>query len=92
MIRQARRPLSPSEILAQAYVHAVVPAHLFGKTQEKTLQARLSEDISRLRERSLFFRTNRARFFLREFLGEPTIPTVFQTEYLARPRRKDLKN
>lgn len=92
IIRRAKRPLNPREILAQAYIEAVVPKHLRGKTQEKTLQARLSEDISRLRERSPFFRTNRARFFLREFLTDPSIPTAFKTEFFARPRRKDLRN
>jgi hypothetical protein len=92
IIRSARRPLSPREILAQAYIKEAVPEHLRGKTQEKTLQARLSEDISRLREQSIFFRTNRARFFLRDFLCEPDIPTAFKTEFLARPRRKDLRN
>lgn len=92
ILRQARRPLSPREILAHAYVEGVVPSHLHGKTQEKTLQARLSEDISRLREESQFFRTNRARFFLREFLSDRDIPPVYKTEFLARPRRKDLRN
>lgn len=92
ILRNARQPMSPREILAQAYVQHKVPQHLRGKTQEKTLQARLSEDISRLRERSLFFRTNRARFFLREFLTAPSIPSAFKNEYLARPRRKDLRN
>jgi len=92
IIMNARRPLSPREILAQAYIEAAVPPHLRGKAQEKTLQARLSEDISRLREQSLFFRTNRARFFLRDFITDPDIPTVFKTEFLARPRRKDLRN
>ncbi len=84
--------MSAREILAQAYVHHAVPSHLHGKTQEKTLQARLSEDISRLRESSLFFRTNRAEFFLREFIGASNIPSAYQTEFFARPRRKDLKN
>ena len=92
IIRHAKRPLSPREILAQAYIETAVPAHLHGRTQEKTLQARLSEDISRLREKSLFFRTNRARFFLREFLTDAEIPVVFKTEFFARPRRKDLRN
>lgn len=65
--------------------------HLHGLTQEKTLQARLSEDIMRLRENSLFFRTQRARFFLREFVDNPKIPDAFKTEFFARPRRKDLR-
>lgn len=92
VLRRRQQPLNPREILADAYVNDAVPGHLYGKTQEKTLQARLSEDISRLRERSTFFRTNRARFFLREFLNVPSIPEAFKTEYLARQRRKDLRN
>lgn len=92
VLRRARVPLSPREILAYAYVEEAVPSHLQGKTQDKTMQARLSEDIARLRDKSIFFRTNRARFFLRYLCNDPKIPPLYKVEYFARPRRKDLKN
>lgn len=92
IIRAAKRPMSTREILAHAYISQMVPSHLHGRTQEKTLQARLSEDIARLREASLFFRTNRAEFFLREFIGAPNIPSTYQIEFFAKPRRKTLKS
>lgn len=92
VLRATRVPMTPSELLDRAYIMGVVPSHLHGATQEKTLQARISEDISRLRELSEFYRTDRARFFLRKFRDDPAIPEIYKTEYLARPRRKDLKN
>ncbi len=91
VLRRRRVPLTPNEMLADAYLSGEVPRHLHGNTQEKTLQARLSEDIARLRDGSLFFRTNRARFFLRELISDDTLPGHYRIEYFARPRRKDLR-
>ena len=57
MLRDARRPLTAMEILELAYTSEIVPSQLHGKTQHKTMGARLSEDILLRRERSTFFRT-----------------------------------
>ncbi len=59
------RPMKPREILQLAYVHGLVPRHLHGKTQHKTLTARLSTDILRYKERSKFFDHGQADFSLR---------------------------
>lgn len=91
VLRSNRTPMSPKQILAEAYLAGLVPGHLFGETQEKTLQARLSEDIFRLRDQSLFFRTNRATFFLREFQNDDGISLELKSEYYAIPRRKSLR-
>lgn len=90
MLRAARRPLSAKEILDRAYLADAVPTHLYGKTQYKTLQARLSEDILVRRKRGLFFRTQPGRFFLREFLTDTSLPEEYRTPMVTRRRQRDL--
>src|SRR5204863_3540845 len=80
----------PREILRRGLSSGIVPSSLYGKTQHKTLQARLSEDILSRRERSPFFRTRPGYFFLREFLTDPAIPAEFRTPIVARRRRPEL--
>lgn len=86
----ARRPLSARGILKQAYSLEIAPPHLHGKTQHKTLQARLSEDILQRREHSIFFRTKPGQFFLREFLTDASIPAEYRQPIVARRRTRDL--
>lgn len=90
VLQAARVPLPPREILRQGLASRVVPASLYGKTQHKTLQARLSEDILLRRDRSAFFRTKPGYFFLREFLTDPTIPLAHRSPIIARRRRREL--
>lgn len=85
-----RRPLSPKAILETAYRRSLVPTHLHGKTQHKTLQARISEDIVERREHGLFFRTEPGRFFLRKFLTDESIPAEFRSEFPTRRRVREL--
>jgi hypothetical protein len=87
-----RRPLSPRAILEFAYKRAIVPAHLHGRTQHKTLQARISEDIVSRREHSIFFRTQPGKFFLRRFLADQNLPEEFRTVFPARRRIRELIN
>jgi hypothetical protein len=82
--------MTPREILRRAYVNDIVPVHLHGRTQHKTLGARLSEDILLRRERSTFFRTIPGRFFLREFLFDKSIPEKHRTPIVSRRRERDL--
>lgn len=90
VLRSARRPMGAKAILDLAYRAAVVPKHLYGKTQQKTLQARLSEDILHHRETSLFYRTEPGQFFLTEFLHAEDIPAVWKRPFPARRRTRDL--
>jgi hypothetical protein len=90
VLREARRPLPPREILRRGLSSGIVASSLYGKTQHKTLQARLSEDILFRRERSAFFRTKPGYFFLREFLTNPAIPAEYRTPIVARRRRREL--
>lgn len=90
VLRALKRPMGPKSILTAAYRAGLVPVHLHGKTQHKTLQARISEDIVLRRERSPFFRTAPGRFFLREFLSDPTLPEDFRRPITARRRVREL--
>jgi len=90
VLKTARVPLPPREILRQALAANIVPKNLYGKTQHKTLQARLSEDILLRRERSAFFRTKPGYFFLREFLTDTSIPGEHRAPIVARRRKREL--
>lgn len=92
VLLDVRCPLRPREILTQAILSDFLPTHLRGPRQDKTLHARLSEDISANPEGSRFCRTAPGVFFLKHFLNDEGIPTAFKSVYLAPPRRKELKN
>lgn len=85
-----RRPLSTREIMKEGYLHDLVPPHLHGRTQHKTLGARLSEDILLQRESSAFFRPRTGRFFLRRFIGDPSFPAEYRTPIVAKRRQRDI--
>jgi HB1, ASXL, restriction endonuclease HTH domain len=89
-LKAARRPLSARAILASAYKRGLVPTHLYGKTQHKTLQARISEDIVLRRDRGDFIRTEPGRFFLREFLTDTSLPEEFRRSIPTRRRVREL--
>jgi hypothetical protein len=90
VLREERRPLTAKDLLKRAYKLRIVPANLYGKTQHKTLQARISEDILGRRDRSRFFRTAPGVFFLRDFLNDATIPPKFRSPIVARRRQREL--
>lgn len=90
VLRSARRPMGAKAILQVAYKSGVVPKHLYGKTQQKTLQARLSEEILHHRETSPFFRTEPGQFFLTEFLEAEDIPSKWKKPFPARRRTREL--
>lgn len=90
VLRAARRPLSSKAILKAARHADLLPYRLYGATQHKTLQARLSTDILEYRDKSNFFRTAPGKFFLREFIEDKTIPKEFRKEVFARRRTRDL--
>lgn len=88
VLNKTNQPLSASEILEAAYRLQLVPEHLFGKTQHKTLQARLSEDLLRNRERTAFARVAPGRFVLRSRLG---VEDQSSEEFIAPLRAYQLK-
>lgn len=92
VLRSERQPLSARQIMRLAYQRGIVPHDLHGKTQFKTLHARIAEDILLHRERSPFIRTGPGRFFLRVLLDDPDIPEPFKREYPAPLRADQLRN
>ncbi len=92
VLREARRPMTPAQILDHARAQRLVPPWLSGRTQDKTLQARLSEDILHSGNGSRFFRIAPGLYFLRDFIGSEDIPPAWHREYYARRRSKQLKS
>lgn len=90
VLRSERRPLSPRAILSIAYKAGIVSHQLHGKTQHKTLGARLSEDLVRRNDRSLFFRPEPGKFFLREFLTDASLPEEYRRPVPTRRRFREL--
>lgn len=90
VLRTTRAPMTPREILKRGLALGKVPPRLHGKTQHKTLQARISEDILLRRERSSFFRTKPGVFFLREFITDTSIPEKYRVPIIARRRQREL--
>lgn len=91
VLSEARKPLTPAAIMQAGYQLGLVPWHLHGKTQQKTLHARLSEEIASSRERSRFYRTAPGTFFLASFRTDPDLLSAHPDVHLAPPRRKDLR-
>jgi hypothetical protein len=90
VLRMTRAPMTAREILKRGLVLGKVPPRLHGKTQHKTLQARISEDILVRRERSTFFRTKPGVFFLRQFITDTSIPEKYRVPIIARRRQREL--
>lgn len=91
VLRHHRVPLSARQIMEFALLSRIVPPHLYGKTQHKTLQARLSTDIRKRGKESAFLRTDPGRFFLRELLLNSEVPEKFKTEFFAPKRSLQLQ-
>jgi hypothetical protein len=91
VLRAARRPMTPRAIMKAAFSSGVVPSHLFGRAQHKTLQARLSEEILHNGLESRFFRTDPGYFFLSELRSDPSIPNEYKDPFHARRRTRDLQ-
>ncbi len=91
VILTSRQPLRPREIIEHAYADQLLPWHLHGSTQDKTLHARMSEDVVGNLVASRFFRTGPGIFFLRSLINDPTVPAAFKQPYYAPPRRKELR-
>ncbi len=86
VLENSSQPLNAKEMLKRAYLQDMIPVHLYGKTQHKTLQARISEDIRKNGEDSLFYRVEPGVFYLRRLKGSETD----HREFFARPRFREL--
>src|ERR1044072_3045159 len=90
VLKEARQPLSARQILKAAYELQIVPRDLYGRTQHKTLRARLATDLLHRRSKSEFYRTGPGRFFLRAFQEDETLPLRYRQEYVAPLRAAQL--
>lgn len=88
VLRRVGEPMTAREIMDQAFIWEIVPAHLYGKRQDRTLQARLAEDIARNRDHSHFYRVSPGKYFLKE--EKNADDGKWLEEYYAKPRRKEL--
>jgi predicted NUDIX family phosphoesterase len=98
VLRKHRRPLRAPEIVSYAQEHGLFSDEMHSRTPQKSMQARLSLDILNKGDQSLFVRTGRGAFYLREFLADP-VPLVDElgvatptrpTPYAA-PRRAPMR-
>lgn len=90
VLQSARQPLSARQILRTAMQMQLVPRDLYGRTQHKTLQARLATDILKHRSKSEFYRTGPGRFFLRVLQSDAQLPERYRQEYHAPLRAAQL--
>lgn len=90
VLQNSRQPLSARQILKAALQMQLVPRDLYGRTQHKTLQARLATDILKHRSKSAFYRTGPGRFFLRSYMRDESIPSSYRQEFQAPLRANQL--
>jgi len=83
--------MSTKQILKDAFLTGTIPPNLHGRTQHKTLGARLSEDILGRRNRSKFFRVRPGRFFLTELMKDLSLPEDYRVPYIAKRRARELQ-
>ncbi|WP_219764501.1 winged helix-turn-helix domain-containing protein [Roseomonas alba] len=89
VLKDTGRPMSAREILDFAYEFYRVPNHLYGKTQHRTLQARISVDIIERGAKSRFLRVGPGMFFLRPLSEGLFSSSAKIKEYFARRRIRD---
>ncbi|MFT7359320.1 hypothetical protein [Parasphingorhabdus sp.] len=90
-IVQSKMPLSPSEILDFAREEGFLPSHLSGARMDKTMAARLSENIRQESSRSAFFRTGPAKYFLHEVASRSETPDEYKHAYVGNLRTKSIR-
>jgi predicted NUDIX family phosphoesterase len=70
VLRKHRRPLRAPEIVSYAQEQGLFSDEMYSRTPQKSMQARVSLDILTKGERSIFVRTARGMFYLRDLLDE----------------------
>jgi predicted NUDIX family phosphoesterase len=90
-IQYAKAPLSPSEILELARTQGFLPTHLLGLTMHKTLAARLAEHIRKHSNKSVFFRTAPAKFFIHTLASLDDVPEEHKKVHVGNLRAKSIR-
>ncbi|MFT8781446.1 winged helix-turn-helix domain-containing protein [Acetobacter orientalis] len=88
IIKQEKRPLRAKEIVEIALKSGMMPYHLYGKTQQKTIHARISEHIKKHQENSLFFRVSPGYFYITN-LNEKDHFSLFEKVFLKKEKEKE---
>lgn len=88
---RARKPMTPRQMLTLAQQDGFMPAHLGGKTPHRTLSARLAEHIRRFSDKSEFFRTAPATFFLHKLAESDSAPAEHKRVYVGNLRAKTVR-
>lgn len=86
------RPMSAQQIIENARKYGLLPSRLSGATMEKTLQARIAEDIFAHRNDSAFYRTAQGVYFLRAGADDVTLPPNLLSEFPTTQRHQSIGN
>jgi predicted NUDIX family phosphoesterase/dephospho-CoA kinase len=69
VLEKYHKPLTAREIVTYAYEHGLFSDKISGKTPHQTMKSKLSTNIRRDPEGSIFVRTEAGKFYLRRLLG-----------------------
>jgi predicted NUDIX family phosphoesterase len=87
VLRKHKRPLRAPEIVSYAQEQGLFSGEMHSRTPQKSMQARLSLDILNKGEQSVFVRTGRGMFYLREFLAESALVPLIDDIGLGKSTR-----
>jgi predicted NUDIX family phosphoesterase len=94
VLRKKRWPLTARQILSHAAQAGIMPVHLTGRTQHKTLNARISEHIREHADPNkpaLIYRVAPATYFLTEFQNSLDTPARYRIPYRGFLRYKQVR-
>jgi hypothetical protein len=80
--------MAPKEIVDFALKHSLFSHNIAGKTPHQTMKSKLSVDVKRRGEKSLFVRTHPGRFHLRALVEDPA--SVYTAIPIRRPQSHEL--
>jgi hypothetical protein len=81
ILQSSGQPMTARQILERARKYNLIPSRLGGATMEKTLQARIAEDIFHQRNRSQFYRTAQGVYYLRSQAERSDLPSTVISEH-----------
>src|SRR5262249_45937994 len=87
VLRKHKRPLRATEIASYAQEQGLFSGKMHSRTPQKSMQARLSLDILNRGEHSIFVRTGRGMFYLREFLADSAPVPLIEDVGLGKPTK-----
>ena len=76
ILEKEKRPMSPREIVSMAIRNKIFSDKRAGKTPHQTMKSKLSVDIRRKGDKSIFVRTKPGIFYLRHLLSDEDTPYI----------------